>query len=155
MASKIEEALGGELFARKRSIGHDIDEQIAHYSSGKYLYYLLEPGSNVVRYIGVAVDVRSRFAVHLQQAMFGKSKPPVSRWIAGLVESGELPDVRVVAKVTTTGFSFEKMLSSCVATRALERWVIRAAIKGRWMTNAKLKYDLLNVEHVPAECRSH
>ena len=57
-----------------------------------YLYYLLDPESNIPRYIGISVDPKRRFKDHLKD----KANTPKTNWIKSIKEGGKLPILKIV-----------------------------------------------------------
>lgn len=57
-----------------------------------YIYWLLEPRNNSVRYVGKTLDPHTRFRHYLDAAVLGKDKHlPSTRWVAKLRAHGEYP----------------------------------------------------------------
>lgn len=117
-----------------------------------YVYYLIEPEENVVRYVGVAQCVADRFASHISQCRKGTA--PVAKWVRSLVERGELPRCEVAAAVHAYGGFFTQQVWTSFAVRALERAIVQHAQHGYMPSNLRnerfggYRADLLNVEHL-------
>lgn len=151
MASMIEDAIGPLLMEKKAEWCREIRSQRkSGFTMGSDIYFLTEPGQCVVRYIGESSDVANRYSKHIRDAVFRPEVAPVSRWISRLIESGQIPDVHLVARVEAYGFSYQALVSYCVAARAVEKDLVERASRGHRVSNPGMTFDLLNVEHVPA-----
>lgn len=117
-----------------------------------YVYYLIEPDQNVIRYVGVAQCVAGRLGSHISQCR--KAKTPVSRWVRSLVERGVLPRCEVVAAVSSFGGIMTSWVWNDFAVRSLEKAIVQAAAAGCLRSNLRserfggYRADLLNVEHL-------
>lgn len=69
-----------------------------------YVYYLICPISNEVKYIGVSMNPEVRFKAHLTDRGSNKAKV---EWIQNLKENGLLPILEVVEKIESRSIVFE------------------------------------------------
>ncbi len=116
-------------------------------SASGYVYILLEPDADVIRYIGVAVDPVSRYQRHVQSN--STSKTPVTVWIRSLKDRDTLPRMWVICEINTHNWWYISNYCATSATRTIEKSLVLQAINGGHWGNGRLESDLLNVEYVP------
>lgn len=67
-----------------------------------YIYGLVDPYSNCLRYIGKTKNISDRFNLHLSTARTGGKKHK-DRWILGLLNKGTVPTMVILEEVTGKG----------------------------------------------------
>lgn len=60
-----------------------------------FIYLLVDPRDDQVRYVGKTVDLAWRIEGHIQEGLDG-GHTYKARWLKGLLDSGHVPEVRVV-----------------------------------------------------------
>jgi hypothetical protein len=65
-----------------------------------YVYHLIDPIDDIVRYVGKTTHPKSRLASHIADAM-KRQNTSKKRWIAGLINAGEKPILKVIAEFQT------------------------------------------------------
>lgn len=137
-----------KLFEERRRLREEMKDRTAT----AYVYYLLEPHSLVVRYVGVAQSVHGRLGSHVSQAVAAKT--PVAKWVRSLLESGDLPRCEIAARVSAYGGIMSQLVWVDFAVRALERAIVQHAKNGHMpcnlgnLTGGEFRADLLNVEYL-------
>ena len=110
-----------------------------------YLYFLLEPDEDIIRYVGHCTHPASRYRQHVNSC----HSPRLFRWIDSLRMKGTLPRMQLVAKIRPMKWSREaEVCGRWLAARA-EQALIEAVAKGRYYGNQDMEADLLNRQHVP------
>lgn len=61
-----------------------------------FIYALIDPFSNEIRYIGKASCVSKRYNQHINFALRGECRYAVTRWVRELIDSGVKPDIFVL-----------------------------------------------------------
>jgi hypothetical protein len=104
------------------------------------IYYLQDPNSKEIRYIGKSIHLSLRAHIHLQPCIYGKSPFPVYNWIRKLARRGSLPEVKFLQ--TFQEISNED-LGQCEAARILNirSRDINAVLRGRQITAKGYKFS--------------
>ena len=119
-------------------------------ASRESVYYLLEPDSDTIRYIGICSSPMGRFSAHIHSAKRAKSAHlPVARWIASLIERGTLPRMWVIAEIITHSWRVDSNVNCYMAAGAVEKTLISGHATGRYCGSGHLESNLLNVSHMP------
>jgi hypothetical protein len=129
--------------SRRREQVVSIREQLTKRTYSRYLYLLLEPDVDVIRYVGCCSDPEDRYRKHTGN---GACKTPVSRWIRSLKEGGNLPRMNVIGRISSFGYILEqKVVHTASLGEVVEREIIQRLMRGRWIGNKKMPSDLLNI----------
>ena len=70
-----------------------------------YIYELIDPSTNEVRYIGQTVDAYERLYNHLEEAKYGNSHK--NKWIRKLVKNGMRPILNVIDEIESDIYFWE------------------------------------------------
>lgn len=70
-----------------------------------YIYALIDPRDEAVRYIGKASDVRVRYQQHCCRSTLQRARTHKERWLAALDDAGHKPVVAVLAEVSEEDWS--------------------------------------------------
>ena len=66
------------------------------YMKTYYLYYLIDPNTNVVRYIGISYHPKIRLKEHLRGAK--KKKTHKDKWLFRLLENNQEPILKIISE---------------------------------------------------------
>lgn len=123
----------------------DIKHGMADPNSVEYIYFLMEPDEDVIRYVGSCKKPVERFRSHIN----GSCGSRVAKWIASLKERGTLPRMKVVASVGVFGPNRASPVCGWYLGGLLEKGVIRSIALNRWYANEPYPASLLNVHGMP------
>jgi len=70
-----------------------------------YIYELIDPVTNVTRYIGKTIDLKLRFEKHIWEAKKGK-KSYKNNWVKGLLEVNLTPIINIIDEVLESEWQF-------------------------------------------------
>lgn len=125
-------------------------------SNADYLYLLIEPEENCIRYVGACVKPFQRYSAHVSGSD-SSSGVPSRRWIASLKNRGQLPRIYVASRIDRQDKLAADSLgilhcndlplgNNLVATLA-EQALIRRVSSGMRIGGGNFTADLLNVVH--------
>lgn len=66
-----------------------------------FIYYLIDPITNVVKYVGKSKKPKTRYSQHIKK--LDKSMTPKKRWLLGLFEEGLKPRLQIVKECDGDG----------------------------------------------------
>lgn len=118
-----------------------IREQLKRRQSFRYIYLLLEPDDDVIRYVGCCSHPDDRYRHHVSK----NAIPLVKCWVDSLKERGQLPRMEIVGTVGKYGFWHEQIVAMTEFGEVVELAVINKLLAGKWVGNVKMKSDLLNI----------
>lgn len=88
-----------------------------------FIYGLIDPRTNELRYVGKTIDIADRMSRHIRKAKAGCVRH-CRRWIAGLLESGLVPEIAVL-----------EISLSHLASDAEKFWIASMRLAGCRLTN--------------------
>jgi hypothetical protein len=89
-----------------------------------YIYALIDPDTNEIRYVGRTKDLSKRYSRHLIESQLPQSKTHKHNWIRKILKNGKKPLIRVLEKVP---------YEHCIETE--QKWI--ASLKsGGLLTNS-------------------
>jgi len=74
-----------------------------------YIYVLIDPLTNMVRYIGKTDNVRRRYMEHIRECNWTKKKSHKAYWILKLLKNNQKPIVEIIEETTSEHSSFWEM----------------------------------------------
>ena len=75
-----------------------------------YLYHLIDPNTNIVRYIGITYRPKIRYAEHLNGAK--KLKTHKDRWIMKLLNNNQKPIFKIISETQDINEIFEREIKT-------------------------------------------
>jgi hypothetical protein len=75
-----------------------ITRRKSHKTRTHWIYLLIDPRDNVIRYVGQAVSPKSRFRAH---RVCGGGNVSLTLWLIELRDLGMEPEMQLVGKITT------------------------------------------------------
>lgn len=82
-----------------------------------YLYYLLDPNTDIVRYVGITYRPKTRFNEHLNKAK--KLKTHKDKWIMKLLNNNQKPIFKIVSETQDIYEIFEREINAIANVRDL------------------------------------
>lgn len=123
----------------RKQRANEIREQLKRHQKVRYLYFLLEPDEDVIRYVGCCTSPVERFQAHLSK----RASPLVRAWVDSL--GGRLPRMEVVGTVGHFGPWLHEAATIAYFGEVLELDLIRRINSGQFVGNRKMAGNLLNV----------
>lgn len=113
----------------------------------QYVYALLAPDDDLVRYIGATKNPVTRFDSHLQVAR-RSPKTPVTRWISSLIAQGQSPRMDILLAMRHPRRHDWRRLQLWLHAAQIEKKIIAALRDGDYLGSSDgWDADLLNVAH--------
>jgi len=83
----------------------------------EYIYFLIDPNTQDVKYVGKSKDPKKRFRQHIKK--LDKSETPKKKWLLSLFEKKQIPVIKIIEKCEGNGrdreeFYFNKHIGTIV-----------------------------------------
>jgi group I intron endonuclease len=69
-----------------------------------FIYILIDPESNQIRYVGKTTDIKRRFRRHINERFLHDSYK--DRWLRKIVDSNSLPEIEIIDKVDSLNWAY-------------------------------------------------